>query len=66
MRRVLSRALGLFPLTATGFTVLFGAVVALVPFGMWREDRVLLVAGVAGLLLLAVAMLVTLIVGERR
>ncbi len=61
MIRALRRALGLFPLTATGFTVLFGSVVALVPFGMWREDRVLVVAGVAGLLLLAVALVVTVL-----
>ncbi|MCB9675174.1 MAG: hypothetical protein H6737_08655 [Alphaproteobacteria bacterium] len=41
--------------------MLFGSVAALVPFGMWREDRVLLVAGVAGLLLLAVCLALTLV-----
>ncbi|MEZ4322229.1 MAG: hypothetical protein R3F61_32450 [Myxococcota bacterium] len=59
--RVLSRINGLYPLTATGFVVLVGSLTALVPFGMWHEDRVLLVAGVAGLFLLAVCLLLTAI-----
>jgi len=58
---ILARIHGLFPLTATGFVVLLGSAGALVFFGIFREDRVLLVVGVAGLLLLLLSMLLTAI-----
>jgi hypothetical protein len=60
-RRLLARAVGLFPLTPVGVVVLLGSVVALVPFGIWRGDRVLLVAGAAGLMLVVVGVVLSVL-----
>lgn len=54
-------AAGLFPLTTTGFTALVLSTGALVFVGIQRVDHVLLVAGVAGLLLVFAALVLTVI-----
>jgi len=61
VRRLLSRLTGTLPLTWAGAALLAAAVVALVPFGLWRQDLVLLVVGATALALLAATLLAVLL-----
>lgn len=49
----------MFPLTAAGFVVLCASIFAGLVYGVQREDRVLIVAGVAGIVLLLTCLLLT-------
>lgn len=69
LRTRLRQLVGLFPVTPTGFVAGLASLVGFVGLGIWREDRILLVLGAAGLLLCALMGLFTvgaaLVIGRR-
>jgi hypothetical protein len=58
IRAGLDRLVAWFPLTWAGLALLAAALIALVPYGIGREDRVLLVVGATGVALVAASVIV--------